>query len=325
MNYDPLQFIKEFPKKKVLVVGDLMLDEYIDGSAVRISPEAPIPVLLQKSVNHRMGGAGNVAANAAALGAKVTLVGVVGKDTNARILTRLTRARKIHSHFLVDPSRPTTTKVRFVSDHHQLVRIDIEEARPLSRALEKQMIRAIRSLSAHNIVIVSDYGKGAITKRVPVALKSKFGAANIIADMKPIHARFFSGVRAIAPNIKEAAEIVGVHATTDALAEKATKLLASRLKTSVLLTRGEHGVTARERGKTARHFRAHVLSVRDVTGAGDTMVAVFALMLVSGATFVQAAEVANAASGVVVGIGGTHTLTRKELETVIQNELNRGR
>ena len=316
---DGSRYIKEFARKRVLVVGDLMLDEYIDGSADRISPEAPIPVLLQKSVSHRLGGAGNVAANAAALGSTVTLIGVVGKDARGKVLTKLTREKRIRPRFLVDSTRPTTTKVRFVSGHHQLVRIDIEEARPISRALEKQMVQTIHTLPAHHVVIVSDYGKGAITKGVLVALKAKFGAENIIADTKPAHAHFFGGLRAIAPNVKEAAEIVGIEASNDRQADKVTELLSKRLNTSVVLTRGEQGVTVRERGKKAVHFKAEVQSVRDVTGAGDTLIAVFALMLASGGSFVEAAEMANRAAGIVVGFSGTHALTRKELEQAVSD------
>ena len=313
------RYIKEFARKRVLVVGDLMIDEYIDGSADRISPEAPIPVLLQKSVSHRLGGAGNVAANAAALASTVTLLGIVGKDARGKILTNLTREKRIRPRFLVDSTRPTTTKVRFVSGHHQLVRIDIEEVHPISRALEKQMIQMIHTLPAHHVVIVSDYGKGAITKRVLSALKEKFGAENIIADTKPAHAHFFRGLRAIAPNVKEAAEIVGIEASNDRQADKVTELLSKRLNTSVVLTRGEQGVTVREHGKKTVHFKAEVQSVRDVTGAGDTLIAVFALMLVSGGSFVEAAEMANRAAGVVVGVSGTHALTRKELEQAVSD------
>src|SRR3989344_7296961 len=214
MNNDPAPFIRRFPKTKVLVIGDIMLDEYIDGSADRISPEAPIPVLLQKSGRHCLGGAGNVAANVSALGGVVTLLGVVGKDAHANILKQLCRKEGIAPRFIIDRVRPTTTKIRFVSDHHQLVRIDIEEAKPIAPAIEGQLIRVISALPKHEIVVVSDYAKGCMTKKVMRALRVRFGPNSIIADMKPVNARLYSGVRAITPNIKEAVALTSLHAST---------------------------------------------------------------------------------------------------------------
>jgi rfaE bifunctional protein kinase chain/domain len=316
MNYDSFKkYIAKFPGKKVLVIGDVMLDEYIDGDTERISPEAPIPVLLQRSVHHVLGGAGNVVANVAALGGTVTLIGVVGKDLHANILKRLLRSSRITSHLQVDTKRPTTSKLRFISGHHQLVRIDIEEKKPISGVIERGVIRAIRSLPSHDIVIISDYAKGCITEPVLSAIRRRFGPNRIIADMKPENSSLYKGIFAITPNIKEGADITSVRATTDALAERVVKILAKRLNTSVILTRGEHGVTALEQGaRKSFHFQSDVLTIKDVTGAGDTLVAALALMHASGAPFLMVAELANYAAGLVVGYGGTYTLSRVTLE-----------
>jgi len=320
MSTEILQFVRKFPKCKVLVVGDAMLDEYIEGTADRISPEAPIPVFLQKSLRHVPGGAGNVAGNVAALGARVTLVGVAGKDERAKILESACRARGIRTRLIRD-ARPTTTKTRFVSGHHQLARIDIEETSPISSGANKLLIRAIRASLPADIIIVSDYGKGVVTKDVMAALKSLHGADAIVADMKPANARHFRGIRAITPNLKESLEMTGIDATHDAGAKRAARLIAARLKTSVVLTRGEHGVTAleRESGECA-HVTSHVQSVKDVTGAGDTVIAVFALMLSAGASFMQAARSANLAAGLVVAEPGTYALTHAKLKAELTSE-----
>ncbi len=310
---DAPSYIKQFPKKRVLVIGDVMLDQYIEGSAERISPEAPIPVLLQKSIRNVLGGAGNVAANAASLGARVTLIGVVGADVQARELRRLCAKSQVLAKF-VTAKRPTTTKMRFVSGHHQLVRIDMEDASRIPPPIEAQIVRMIRALPRHDAVIISDYAKGLMGKKIVDALREKFGAELLIADMKPSSAALYRGIRAITPNVKEAAEMTGVLASSDALAARVTKTLGARLKTSIVLTRGEHGVSVREKGKECRHFRNSVQTVRDVTGAGDTLIAAFALLLATGAPFLEAAGIANRAAGVVVGSAGTVALSRKELE-----------
>jgi rfaE bifunctional protein kinase chain/domain len=315
MNSDPLKYISQFRKKKVLVIGDIMLDEYIGGTAERISPEAPIPVLLQKSVRYILGGAGNVAANVAALGGQVTLMGLVGADERARHLSQLAKKASIATRFLTDIKRPTTTKIRFVVGSHQLVRMDIEDSRLASASMTTKLVTSIKALPHFDIVIISDYAKGCVGKKVVDALRKRFGNSAIIADMKPTNASLYKNILAITPNLKETAELTDIHATTSALADRAAKTLQENYNTSIVLTRGEYGVTALEKTADAStHFAAKPLTVHDVTGAGDTLVAVFALMMAAGAPFLDAAEMANVAAGVVVGVGGTHALTRKEIE-----------
>ncbi len=308
------KLISQFPKKRILVIGDIMLDEYFEGVAERISPEAPIPVLLQKNVRHVLGGAGNVAANAAALGAHVTLIGLVGADERARTLRTLCSKYNIRVRFFTEAGRPTTTKMRFVSGHHQLVRIDIEESRPIAAKTESALIRAIAVLPDHDIVIISDYAKGCMSAKIVTALHKRFGASRIIADMKPSNAPFYKGVRAITPNIKEAHDMTGIRGTNDTEAELVTKKLGETLKTAVVLTRSAAGISVREKGKECIHFTSTVQSIKDVTGAGDTLIATLALSLASGAPFTEAARIANIAAGVVVGKAGTAALSHRELE-----------
>ncbi|MDP3645520.1 MAG: PfkB family carbohydrate kinase [bacterium] len=319
MNTEFSKSIAQFSKKKILIIGDVMLDEYRAGTADRISPEAPIPVLLQKSVRYVLGGAGNVAANVAALGASATLVGVLGNDGHAKVVRNVCREKNIAPRFLIDTGRPTTTKIRFVSGHHQLVRIDIEDTHVLMGKEETQMVALIRKLSKHDFVIVSDYAKGCLTKKVMHALRAKFGAHRIIADMKPHNAPLFVGICAITPNVKEATELSGITALTNAHALRAVKAIEKNLQTSVILTRGEYGVTVFDRStKEAARFRSDAHSVKDVTGAGDTLVAVMALMIASGATLLEATELANLAAGAVVGVAGTHALSKKELDRYLK-------
>ena len=308
--------IARFPKRRILVVGDAMIDMYVEGDADHISAEAPVPVLRQHSVNYILGGSGNVANNVAALGGVATLVAVAGRDDNAEILRALCRQARIRLKCFVDATRPTTTKLRIVSrlHQHQLARVDSELATPIAKALEKRLIAAIRALPPQDMVIVSDYAKGCITKNVVSALKKKFGGEKIVADMKPPHAAFYKGIYAITPNMKEALELTGLHTTTDALATRAAKVMGKRLSTAVILTRAEHGVTLRERRGAISHFRSNILSVKDVTGAGDTLIAALALACAVGTPLPHAVELANFSAGIVVSQRGTFALSRKDLE-----------
>lgn len=307
--------MKLFPKKRILVVGDAMIDRYVEGDADHISAEAPVPVLRQRSIHDVLGGAGNVANNLAALGGRTTLITVAGRDPGATVLRSLCTRAGIRLKCFIDSARPTTTKLRIVSrsHQHQLARVDTELVQPIDGALEKRIIAAIRSLPPQDMVIVSDYAKGCVTKKIVDALKKKFGAEKIVADMKPLHAAFYKGIYAITPNMKEAFELTGLHTTTDALAARASALMGKKLSTAVVLTRGEHGVTLREKRGTIHHFRSDILSVKDVTGAGDTLIAALALMCAAGCALPQAVEVANHSAGIAVSQRGTFALARKDL------------
>ena len=304
-----------FPKQRILVVGDAMIDMYVEGDVEHISAEAPVPIVRQRSVRFILGGAGNVAANARALGGITTLVAIAGRDAHAKTLRNLCERVGIRARFIADSKRPTTTKLRIVShaNQHQLARLDSESAEPMSKETEKRLLAVLRALPPQDLVIVSDYAKGCVTKNVIQLLKEKFGLERIVADMKPQHALFYKGIYAITPNMKEVAALTGIHTTTDALAARATNILQKRLSTNVILTRAEHGVTLREKRTGAlHHFRSRPLSVKDVTGAGDTLIAALALMRAVGAPLPQATEVANLAAGIAVSQRGTVAPSHKE-------------
>lgn len=308
--------IQLFPHKRILVVGDAMIDTYVEGDADHISAEAPVPIIRQRSARFVLGGAGNVANNVAAMGGVVTLVTIAGRDEQGKTLKNLCTRAGIRLLCVIDPSRHTTTKTRIISrlHQHQIARIDKESTESIEQEIEKRLIAIIKTLAPHDMVIVSDYAKGCVTKNVMKALKAKFGPPTIVADNKPKNAPLMRGIYAITPNMKEAAELTGINATTDALAVRAVNQLGKRFLTSVILTRGEYGVTLREKkdGKI-RHFRSTVLSVKDVTGAGDTLIAALALMCATGTPLPAAVELANFAAGIVVAQRGTVALSRKEL------------
>ncbi|MDP2598531.1 MAG: bifunctional ADP-heptose synthase [Candidatus Liptonbacteria bacterium] len=309
------EFIKKFPQMRVLVAGDIMLDHYISGVVERISPEAPVPVVLEKSREYFLGGAGNVAANIAALGGKVTLLGAVGNDVEGRLVYKLCKKMGITTSLVKEKGRPTSRKARILAGPHQLLRLDMERVDDISKDVEHKIARDIKSLGEHNLVVISDYSKGYLTKGVVDALKKKFGGRRIIANIKPTaRAGFFGNVRLLTFNSKEAYDIAHIPVNTDRGAVRAALALSKKFKSSVVITRGEHGMTVYDRvlGKTS-HISSDALKVFDVIGAGDTVIAALALMQACGASLAESAHVANKAAAVVVGIRGTATVSPEEL------------
>jgi rfaE bifunctional protein kinase chain/domain len=318
------EYVKKFSGKRILVVGDIMLDRYIRGDVHRISPEAPVPVVLQHKEESVLGGAGNVAENIAALGGKATLVGVVGKDEDGKLIEKMCKADRITSALVADPARTTAVKMRIVARGHQLLRVDREHTGEISKQIEASLIAMINKLPAQDFVIVSDYDKGTVTAKVMQALKKKFGRKSIIADIKPDKEDLYRGIYAITPNTKEAREMTGVNAETSEGAENVLRILGVDFGSSVILTRGEHGMSVyNATSKKVMHVPSHARHVYDVTGAGDTVIAVSALMLAAGAPFEMAASVANAAGGIVVGKEGTSTLEAHELMDYLENDRTR--
>lgn len=310
--------LPEFGTKTILVVGDVMLDMFVRGEVERISPEAPVPVVLQTSNTAHLGGAGNTAANIAALGARTLLLGVVGRDAEGTMVKQLARAAKIEPYFVVDPKRPTTMKTRVAARRHQLVRIDRESHESFHKTVERALIASIARLPKADMVIVSDYSKGVVTKKFMSVLKRRFGAKRILADFRPAHAALMKHVRIITPNVLEAFELCGIRATTNAKAAEVVRLLAKRFASSVILTRGEQGMTVyEERNDRPIHVPSETREVFDVTGAGDTVIAVSALMLVCGAKVEEAAQAANYVAGIVVGREGTAVISAKELALLL--------
>ena len=306
-----------FAEKQILVVGDIMADEYIWGSVSRLSPEAPVPVVEVKSESVRLGGAGNVAANIRSLGGTPILVGVVGNDPpGERLVDQLEAAGIKSDGVVVDRTRPTTIKTRVVAGSQQIVRFDRESSMDLSKdATERLLALVVERLRMADGVVISDYAKGVISKRVaqrifPLARRQK---KVIVVDPKVHHLHLYKGATVVTPNHHEASAFahLPLRGMQDLLA--AGRELLRRLEVeAVLVTRGEQGMSVFENGRVT-HIPAVAKEVYNVTGAGDTVIAALGLSLTSGAALRDAAAIANHAAGVVVGKVGTATVTVQEL------------
>lgn len=311
-------FLDDFSRLKILVLGDLILDLYIRGNVERISPEAPVPVVLEKSREYVLGGAGNVAANIASLNSKVTLAGVCGNDNEGRIMRKICRSLDIAPVFINDEDRPTSLKTRATAERHQMLRIDRESSEPIRGSVEDNIISAVRKLGDYDAVIISDYAKGCITGKIVEFLKKRFGKDKIFIGVKPQNADLYGSAGCVVVlNLKEARALTGIYAETDSLAALAVRKLAKNFSASVALTRGEKGITVyAAKQKKLNHIPAKLVQVYDVTGAGDTALAVLTVMSAAGADLLQAGEVANAAAGIVVTHPGTATVGLNELKQV---------
>lgn len=313
-----------FGGKRILVAGDLMLDHFIRGRVSRLSPEAPVPVVRVASETLVPGGAGNVAGNIAALGARAEVAGLTGPDEAGRELVSILRSRGVETRGVVaDPERPTTQKCRVIADHQQVVRYDRETAGPVGRRTQEELAAAVESgLSRAHGLILSDYGKGVIT---PFFLKRAIRAARragvpVAVDPKPEHFRLYRGVDCITPNLQEA--WAGMRRLPEdreeAIRDLGLRALNALGAGSVLITRGEKGMTLFEGRGRVSHIPARAREVFDVTGAGDTVISVLTLGLASGATPLESAVLANLAAGVVVGKLGTATASVAELRELLR-------
>jgi D-beta-D-heptose 7-phosphate kinase / D-beta-D-heptose 1-phosphate adenosyltransferase len=307
-------------EQTVLCVGDIMLDDFVYGDVTRISPEAPTPVLTVKYSTIEIGGAGNVARNIAALGAHCIFVGVVGKDeAGVTLANALTKFGAIVPKLVVDAARQTTRKVRFVSEHHSahLVRADWETADAVSAETEAAIIAAIEAaIPKVNAVVLSDYAKGTLSARVIRAVidAARRAGRPVIVDPKGHDYRIYRGATLITPNAKELAAAVHRPVTTEAeIAAAAAELAQLTGSDAVLVTRSEAGMSLQVEGAPAVHIPAYPVKVRDVSGAGDTVAAVMAVLLAMKMPFEFAMRAANAAAAVVVGKRGTSTVSLAEL------------
>ncbi len=321
--YDFDKHLAELSAQTVLCIGDLMLDEFIYGEVSRISPEAPTPVIAVKRTELMIGGAGNVARNLVALGTRCIFVGAVGDDEAGNELTKaLGNHPLIEFHLVVDGSRQTTRKVRFVSEHHSthLLRADWETASAVDARSEDALIgHVIKAIPRAGAVVLSDYAKGALTPRV---IRAVIDAANergkpIVVDPKGRDYSIYRGATVITPNRQELADAThSVARTDDEIADAAAKLCGALAAKAVLVTRSEAGMTLVSNGASV-HVPAYPVRVRDVSGAGDTVVAVVSAMLAMDADFESAMRAANAAGAVVVGKRGTATASVAELRSRI--------
>jgi D-beta-D-heptose 7-phosphate kinase/D-beta-D-heptose 1-phosphate adenosyltransferase len=311
-------------RQTVLCVGDLMLDEFVYGEVSRISPEAPAPVIAVQRSETNIGGSGNVARNIASLGARCIFVGLIGEDDAGKTLkAALAKESLIESVLISDPARPTTRKVRFVSEHFSthMLRADWEKASPAAADIEQKLIDAILPLlSRADIVLLSDYAKGVLTARV---IRNVIDAARkldkrVIVDPKSANLAIYRGATLLTPNRKEFAEATRSRAGTEAeiaVAAQEAMLLADC--EAMLVTLSEHGMILVPRCGEAIHVPGYPVKVRDVSGAGDTAAAVAAVALAAGADWETALRIANAAAAVAVGKKGTAVVTLAELRRKI--------
>ena len=310
--------------RTVLCIGDLMLDEFVYGEVSRISPEAPAPVIAVRRSETNIGGAGNVARNIVSLGARCIFVGLVGEDeAGMRLKAELSKESRIEAVLIADSSRPTTRKVRFVSEHFSshMLRADWELALPAAGDVEQKLIDAILPLIGRaDIVLLSDYAKGVLTARVirnSIDTAKKLGR-RVIVDPKSANFAIYRGATVLTPNRKEFAEATRSRADTDkSIAEAAQDAMYLADCEAMLVTQSEHGMTLVVRGGALVHVPALPVRVRDVSGAGDTVAAMLALTLAANADWETALRMANAAAAVAVGKKGTATVTPAELRRKI--------
>lgn len=301
--------------KKVLVIGDVMLDKYLFGKVERVSPEAPVPVVAVERERYVPGGAANAANNVACLGGDAVLVGIVGNDLAKEILADEVKKRGIHARFIVDPSSPTIQKIRVLNGSQQVARIDYEDT---AYADEREVEAMVEHIMRQEVdaILVSDYAKGTITQALLLDIKAlaKKKGIPLLIDPKPKHKLWYIGCTLITPNKKEAEEMVGYQLSSKEEIERAGKALTQELDCHVLLTLGEKGMSLFEKGKPALHIPTVAQKVYDVSGAGDTVIATLALALASGMPLNQAAALANQAAGIKVGKVGTAPVAYEELK-----------
>ncbi len=313
------QITRAFRDLKIVVLGDLMLDHFIWGSVDRISPEAPVPVVRVTRESFHLGGSGNVVANLATLGARPFPVGVVGRDESGRrAIDTLESLGAPRSGILEIEGRPTTKKTRIVAHAQQVVRFDRETDEPLSQDVERRLLdAAVTALQGAAGLIVSDYEKGTVTRSLLEGLlpEADRRGIHVVVDPKPSLFEAYRPISAITPNVNEAAQMTRRRIRTDEEAVQAAHAILEKLRCkAVLLTRGDRGMLLCERGAAPKSIPATAREVFDVTGAGDTVVATFALALAAGASMIEAALLANRAAGVVVEKVGTAAATIAEIE-----------
>jgi D-beta-D-heptose 7-phosphate kinase/D-beta-D-heptose 1-phosphate adenosyltransferase len=319
-----IHLMNNFAGCRIIVFGDLMLDEFIWGEVRRISPEAPVPVVEVKRETWHLGGAGNVVSNLLELGARAFPVGTAGDDLAARLMRDcfIERGAGV-SGLITDASRPTTRKTRIVAHSQQMVRADREDRSPIRESVEDALIAAYDALIEEaGAVIISDYDKGTLTPRIlRHSIETARARGRIVClDPKIKNFAHYAGVDVITPNAHEAERASGIEITDDASLTAAAHRIREMLDCrNVLITRGEHGMSLLDQAGTLTHIPTVAREVYDVTGAGDTVIATLTLALAAGARLDEAAILANHAAGVAVGKVGTATVSCAELALALQD------
>lgn len=304
--------LEQFAKTRLLVVGDVMLDRYWFGDTHRISPEAPVPVVQVGKVDERLGGAANVARNVAALGGHATILGVIGDDEPGQRVTQLLKASHVDSQLEVDSQVPTIVKLRVIARQQQLIRLDFEEP-PSDKALARKLERFEKSLADADVVILSDYGKGALDQVSLMIDQARAQNKMILVDPKGEDYEKYRGATVLTPNRSELRQVVGRWSSEEDLTKKAQDLRRSLNLQALLLTRSEEGMSLFTDAGVS-HVKAQAREVFDVSGAGDTVIATLAVALAAKWPLEKAMALANRAGGIVVGKLGTATVTSEELQ-----------
>ncbi len=311
--------LPDFSSARVLVVGDLMLDRYWYGGTSRISPEAPVPVVHVKQNEERVGGAGNVALNIAAMGASASVLGICGNDPAADSLENMLQSAGVKCLFERLDNCETITKLRVMSRNQQLIRLDFEDGFygvPLASVIE----RYTKELEQVDVVVLSDYAKGTLRSVKSFIDLARDAGKPVLVDPKGADFRRYSGASLITPNLVEFETIVGEDCSQQQIVSKGTELLGEIGTQALLVTRGEQGMTLLRENEEAVHLPTQALEVYDVTGAGDTVISVLAASLAAGCNYVDATSLANTAAGVVVGKLGTATIALEELRYALHRQ-----
>jgi len=317
-----LKILENFKHKKILVIGDIMLDKYIWGEVSRISPEAPVQVVNVLRETYEAGGAANVANNIAALNGKAFMVGIAGDDSAKNILIEELKKKGINTDgIFFDKDKPTTQKVRIVGRGQQLLRVDYENNEHIHPTIENSIINFLKAtIKGMDVLVISDYAKGVITPEVcrRAIQISKENNKAIIVDPKPKHIDLYSNVTLVTPNNAEASEMAGIEDGGDnSVLEIGSKLL-KRLNSNILITRGEKGMSLFEKDGNITHTPTKAKEVYSLIGAGDTVVATIALAIASGSDLKSAAFLANIAAGIKVGKIGTASVSIEEIKREIE-------
>jgi D-beta-D-heptose 7-phosphate kinase/D-beta-D-heptose 1-phosphate adenosyltransferase len=321
-NRNLRDIVMDFSGKCVLIVGDVMLDEYIWGEARRISPEAPVPVVEVRRRSYTPGGAANTAANILTLGGRARLGGVVGSDRQAERLLATLRESAIDCDGLVsDPERQTTTKTRILAHNHQVARMDTESRAPLPAPLEDRLLEwANKQIRQVDACVLSDYAKGVISGRFAEQFikMARLAGKPVIVDPKGKDPSKYRGATVVKPNLHEVEQLIKKEIQCESSLFEAGRLLSARLAgAALLITRGSQGMSLFEPGREPLHIPTAARNVYDVTGAGDTVVSVLAMTLAAGGGLDEAAHLANLAAGIVVGKLGTSAVEASELLRVL--------
>ena len=317
------QYSAQFNHANVLVLGDVMLDRYWFGATHRISPEAPVPVVRVQQNEERAGGAANVAMNIASLNVPVQLLGLIGQDETGSALTSLLQQQGIHCNFVQLNTHPTITKLRILSRHQQLLRLDFEENfhHVQSDALLQKLTHSVKDYGA---LVLSDYGKGTLNDVQQMIQIARNAGVPVLIDPKGTDFQHYQGATLLTPNMSEFEAVVGPCQSEEEIIEKGLQLISTINLTALLITRSEKGMTLLRPNQPAFHLPTEAKEVFDVTGAGDTVISVLATALADGRSLEEACYLANVAAGIVVGKLGTSTVSIVELENAIHGRTSTG-